>query len=115
MGMVADGQQTPGTTRFLKQTDWRNFSTLNMSHMHFRTSLHSPGSPSGVLQKLIDGRGRNRFGIIPVLRSKRCISEILRKRVVSGLTLTSFSFIRSTGFMIKDEYGDDGNDDMMLE
>lgn len=65
-GMVAAGQQTPGTTKFLKQTDCLIFSTLNMSHMHLRMSLHSPGNPSGVRQKLIVGRTLNRFGTIPI-------------------------------------------------
>ena len=65
-GIVAAGQQTPGTTKFLKQTDCLIFSTLNMSHMHLRMSLHSPGNPSGVRQKLIVGRTLNRFGTIPM-------------------------------------------------
>lgn len=49
------GQQTPGTIKLRKQIDWRSLFTLKMSHMHFLSSPHSPGDPSGVRQKLIAG------------------------------------------------------------
>ena len=85
--------------------------------MHFRTSLHSPLSPSGVLQKLIDGRGRKRLGTIPVcgLGWQRVL--VKRETLVSKrLTLTRFSVVAVGVCACKacnDKTHDESSDDLM--
>lgn len=44
------GQQTPGKTKFLKQTDCLSIGRSNNNQMHLLMSPHSPGCPNGVRQ-----------------------------------------------------------------